>query len=342
MAIRVAINGFGRIGRNVLRSAKQAGRTDMDFVAVNDLTDAATLAHLLKYDSVHGHYPGIVEVSERGLVVDGDEIRVLSERDPAQLPWGDLGIDIVIESTGHFPDRDGAAKHLAAGAKKVIISAPGKNEDITIVLGVNHDQYDPDSHDVISNASCTTNCLAPVAKVLTENFGFRRGLMTTIHAYTNDQRILDLPHSDLRRARAAAISMIPTTTGAAKATGLVLPAVAGRLDGMALRVPTADVSIVDLVVEVDVDTTEDEVNASFRLAAGAELEGILDVSDEPLVSIDYRGNPNSSIVDALSTSVMSGRMVKVLSWYDNEWGYSNRVVDLVSYVGERLPAAVEA
>ncbi len=337
MPIRVAINGFGRIGRNVLRSAQMAGRTDIDFVAVNDLTDAATLAHLLKYDSVHGRYPGTVEVSEHGLVVDGDEIRVFSERDPAQLPWADLEIDVVIESTGHFCDRDGAAKHLDAGAKKVIISAPGKNEDITVVLGVNHDQYDPDNHDVISNASCTTNCLAPVVKVLAERFGFRHGLMTTVHAYTNDQRILDLPHSDLRRARAAAISMIPTTTGAAKATGLVLPSVAGRIDGMSLRVPTADVSIVDLVAELDTDTTAEEVNAAFREAAAGALEGVLDVSDEPLVSIDYQGNPYSSIVDALSTAVMTGRMVKVLSWYDNEWGYSNRVVDLVSYIGERLP-----
>jgi len=340
MPIRVAINGFGRIGRNVLRSAKQAGNTDIDFVAVNDLTDPATLAHLLKYDSVHGRYPGSVEVADSGLIVDGDEVRVFSERDPAQLPWADLGIDIVIESTGHFTDREGAAKHLQAGAKKVIISAPGKNEDITIVLGVNHDEYDPDTHDVISNASCTTNCLAPVVKVLTESFGFRHGLMTTVHAYTNDQSILDLPHKDLRRARAAGVSMIPTTTGAAKATGLVLPAVAGRIDGMALRVPTADVSIVDLVAEVEKDTNVEEVNAAFRDAAAGDLKGVLDVSDEPLVSIDYQGNPYSSIIDALSTSVMSGRMVKVLSWYDNEWGYSNRVVDLVCYVGERLPAEV--
>ena len=334
MPIRVAINGFGRIGRNVLRSAKQAGGEDIDFVAVNDLTDAATLAHLLKYDSVHGHYPGSVDVADGGLVVDGGEIAVFSERDPAQLPWADLGIDIVIESTGHFSDRDGAAKHLTAGAKKVIISAPGKNEDITIVLGVNHDQYDSETHDVISNASCTTNCLAPVVKVLLESFGFRHGLMTTIHAYTNDQSILDLPHSDLRRARAAGISMIPTTTGAAKATGLVLPAVAGRIDGMALRVPTSDVSIVDVVVEVEQDTTAEEVNAAFRDAASGALQGILDVSDEPLVSIDYRGNPFSSIVDSLSTSVMSGRMVKVLSWYDNEWGYSCRTVDLVERLGQ--------
>lgn len=338
MAIRVAINGFGRIGRNVLRSAKQSGRTDIDFVAVNDLTDAATLAHLLQYDSVHGRYPGTVSVSDDGLVVDGDEIRVLSERDPASLPWKELGIDIVIESTGLFRDRASASKHLEAGAAKVIISAPAKNEDVTIVLGVNDDAYDPESHDIISNASCTTNCLAPVVKVITEAFGFRHGLMTTIHAYTNDQRILDLPHKDLRRARAAAMSMIPTTTGAAKATGLVLPEVAGRIDGMSIRVPTPDVSIVDLVAEVEGDTNADEVNAAFRAAADGPMNGILGVSEEPLVSIDYTGNSNSSTVDALSTAVMQGRMVKVLAWYDNEWGYSSRVVDLVSYVGEKLPA----
>lgn len=336
MAIRAAINGFGRIGRNVLRSAKQSGQTEIDFVAVNDLTDSATLAHLLRYDSVHGRYPGTVEVSDNGLVVDGDEIRVLSERDPAKLPWSELGVDIVIESTGHFRDRDGAGKHIEAGAKKVIISAPGKNEDITIVLGVNEDQYDADQHHVVSNASCTTNCLAPVVKVLTESFGFRHGLMTTIHAYTNDQRILDLPHKDLRRARAAAVSMIPTTTGAAKATGLVLPEVQGRIDGMAIRVPTADVSIVDLVAELDKDVTEDEVNAAFRAAADGPMKGILGVSDEPLVSIDYTSDPHSSTVDALSTAVMDGRMVKVLSWYDNEWGYSSRVVDLVAFMGKRL------
>ncbi|MEM7415524.1 MAG: type I glyceraldehyde-3-phosphate dehydrogenase [Gemmatimonadota bacterium] len=336
MAIRAAINGFGRIGRNVLRSAKQSGQTDIDFVAVNDLTDSATLAHLLRYDSVHGKYPGTVEVSDNGLIVDGDEIRVLSERDPAKLPWAELGVDIVIESTGHFRDRDGAGKHIEAGAKKVIISAPGKNEDITIVLGVNEGQYDPDQHHVVSNASCTTNCLAPVVKVLTESFGFRHGLMTTIHAYTNDQRILDLPHKDLRRARAAAVSMIPTTTGAAKATGLVLPEVQGRIDGMAIRVPTADVSIVDLVAEVDQDVTEDEVNAAFRAAADGPMKGILAVSDEPLVSIDYTSDPHSSTVDALSTAVMDGRMVKVLSWYDNEWGYSSRVVDLVAFMGKQL------
>ncbi len=336
MAIRVAINGFGRIGRNIIRCAKQSGQSDIDFVAVNDLTDAPTLAHLLKYDSVHGRYRGSVEVSDAGLIVDGDEIRVLSERDPASLPWSDLEIDVVIESTGIFRDHASASKHIAAGASKVIISAPAKNEDITIVLGVNQDRYEPENHHIISNASCTTNCLAPVVKVLSDEYGFRRGLMTTIHSYTNDQRILDLPHSDLRRARAAAVSMIPTTTGAAKATGLVLPEVAGRIDGMSIRVPTPDVSIVDLVAELEQDVTADEVNEAFRAAANGSMKGILGVSDEPLVSVDYTGDPHSSVVDALSTSVMESRMVKVLSWYDNEWGYSSRVVDLVRYVGERL------
>lgn len=336
MAIRAAINGFGRIGRNVLRSAKQAGQTDIDFVAVNDLTDASTLAHLLKYDSVHGRYPGTVAVTENGIVADGDEIRVFSERDPAKLPWAELGIDIVIESTGFFRDHAGASKHIEAGARKVIISAPAKNEDITIVLGVNQDQYDAAKHNIISNASCTTNCLAPVVKVLTDEFGFRHGLMTTIHSYTNDQAILDSPHSDLRRARAAAVSMIPTTTGAAKATGLVLPEVAGRIDGMAIRVPTADVSLVDLVAHVEQDVTEEQVNAAFRAAADGPMAGILGVSDEPLVSVDYTSDSRSSTVDALSTAVMDGRMVKVLSWYDNEFGYASRVVDLVRYVGERM------
>jgi len=341
MTIRAAINGFGRIGRNVLRSAKQSGRSGIDFVAVNDLTDAETLAHLLRYDSVHRKYPGTVEVSDGGLIVDGDEIKVLSERDPAKLPWGDLGVDVVVESTGFFTAREGAAKHLDAGAKKVIISAPAKQEDITIVLGVNHESYDPERHHVISNASCTTNCLAPVVKVISQAFGFRHGLMTTIHSYTNDQRILDLPHKDLRRARAAAMSMIPTTTGAAKATGLVLPDVAGRIDGMSIRVPTPDVSLVDLVAEVEQDVTEDEVNAAFRAASKGPMKGILGVSEEPLVSVDFTGDPHSSVVDAISTKVIDGRMVKVLSWYDNEWGYSSRVVDLVGYVGERLPAGVE-
>ena len=336
MAIRAAINGFGRIGRNVLRSAKQEGNNDIDFVAVNDLTSPHTLAHLLKYDSVHGRYPGTIEVSEDGLVIDGEEVKVLSERDPAALPWADLGVDIVIESTGVFRDHASASKHIEAGARKVIISAPGKNEDVTIVLGVNQDRYNPNSHNIISNASCTTNCLAPVVKVLSDEFGFRHGLMTTIHAYTTDQRILDLPHSDLRRSRAAGMSMIPTTTGAAKATGLVLPQVEGRIDGMAIRVPTSDVSLVDLVAELERDVTEEEVNNAFQAAADGAMAGVLGVSNEPLVSIDYTSDPRSSTVDALSTSVMDGRMVKVLAWYDNEWGYSSRVVDLVGFVGAQL------
>jgi glyceraldehyde 3-phosphate dehydrogenase len=336
MSVRIAINGFGRIGRNVLRYAKQAG-VELDFVAVNDLTDSTTLAHLLRYDSVHGRYPGEVEVTDRGIRVDGDEIAVLAERDPAKLPWKDLEVDIVIESTGMFAERDKAAKHLEAGARKVIISAPAKEEDVTIVLGVNEDKYDPDNHDVISNASCTTNCLAPVVKVIMERFGLRHGLMTTIHSYTNDQKILDLPHKDLRRARAAAMSMIPTSTGAARATALVIPEVKGKLDGMAIRVPTPNVSIVDLVCEVEVDTNSDEVNAGFREEAAGGLRGILGVADEPLVSVDFTGDSRSSIVDASSTFVIDGRMVKVLSWYDNEWGYSARVVDLVRYVGDRLP-----
>lgn len=341
MSIRVAINGFGRIGRNVLRSAKQSKVEGIEFVAVNDLTDTSTLAHLLKYDSVHGRYPGDVSVSDEGLVVDGDTLKVFSERDPASLPWSDLGVDIVVEATGFFRSRDQAAKHLEAGAQKVIISAPAKDEDITIVLGVNEGSYNPDEHHVISNASCTTNCLAPVAKVLMESFGFRRGLMTTIHAYTNDQALLDVPHSDLRRSRAAAMSMIPTSTGAAKATALVLPELEGKLDGMAIRVPTPNVSVVDLVAELDQDTSAEAVNAAFEEAAEGPLKGILAISDEPLVSVDYTGSPYSSIVDGLSTAVMGGRMVKVLSWYDNEWGYSTRVVDLVGFIGARLPASIE-
>ena len=336
MSIRVAINGFGRIGRTVLRAAKQQDATDLDFVAVNDLTDASTLAHLLRYDSVHGRYPGEVEISDDGLVVDGDGIRVLSERDPAALPWDEMGVDVVIESTGIFRNRADAAKHLEAGARKVIISAPAKNEDVTVVLGVNEGDYDPAAHDVLSNASCTTNCLAPVVKVLLDRFGFRRGLMTTVHSYTNDQNILDLPHKDLRRARAAAMSIIPTTTGAAKATALVIPEVKGKLDGMAMRVPTPDVSVVDLVAEVEQETTVEEVNEAFREAAGSSLRGILGYSDEPLVSIDYTGDTHSSVVDGMSTAVIDGRMVKVLSWYDNEMGYSARCVDLARYVGERL------
>jgi glyceraldehyde 3-phosphate dehydrogenase len=336
MSTRVAINGFGRIGRNVLRAAKKYGRDDLDFVAINDLTDNATLAHLLKYDSVHGPYPGEVELSEDGFVVDGDPIRVFSERDPSKLPWADLEVDIVIEATGIFRERSQAARHLDAGARKVIISAPGKNEDVTLVLGVNEHAYDPERHDVISNASCTTNCLAPVVKVLLESFGFSRGFMTTVHAYTNDQSILDLPHSDLRRARAAALSMIPTTTGAARATALVLPEVEGRLDGMAVRVPTPDVSLVDLVAELETDVIAADVNAALQGAAAGPLEGILGYTDEPLVSIDFTGNPHSSVIDGASTAVMQDRMVKVLSWYDNEWGYSCRVADLAGWIGERL------
>ncbi len=336
MSLRVAINGFGRIGRLVLRAAKQAGRTDMDFVAVNDLTDNKTLAHLLKYDSVHRAYPGTVEPSDAGLVVDGDEMKVFSERDPANLPWKDLGVDVVIEATGVFRDRDGAAKHLEAGAQKVLITAPGKKEDITIVLGVNEDQYEPENHHIISNASCTTNCLAPVVKTVLDFFGIRKALMTTIHAYTNGQVMLDMPHKDLRRGRAAAMSMIPTTTGAARATALVIPELAGKIDGMAIRVPTPDVSLVDLTAVVEKETTAEEVNAALRAAAGGPLEGILHYCEEPLVSVDFTGHSASSIVDSLSTAVMDGNLVKVLAWYDNEWGYSARVVDLARYVGDRL------
>jgi glyceraldehyde 3-phosphate dehydrogenase len=335
MATRVAINGFGRIGRNILRSAKQKG-ADLDFVAVNDLTDAGTLAHLLRYDSVHGRYPGTVEVTGSEISVDGDEIKVLSERDPAKLPWADMGVDIVFEATGLFRSREKAQLHLDAGARKVVITAPAKGEDVTVVLGVNQDDYDPDSQHIISNASCTTNCLAPVVKVLLDSFGFERGVMTTVHAYTNDQSILDLPHKDMRRARAAAMSIIPTTTGAAKATGLVIPEVQGKLDGMAMRVPTPDVSIVDLVAELGRDVTEEEVNGAMRAAAAGDLNGILEVSDEELVSVDYTGHPASSIVDARSTMVIEGGLVKVVSWYDNEWGYSTRCVDLAVYIGARM------
>lgn len=335
MALRIAINGFGRIGRNVLRAAKASGKNDLDFVAVNDLTDTATLAHLLRYDSVHGRYPGTVEADEDALVVDGDRIRVLSEKDPARLPWKELEVDIVIESTGRFTRRADAAKHLEAGARKVIISAPAKGEDITLVLGVNEEKYDPAKHDVISNASCTTNCLAPVVKVLLDEFGFRRGLMTTVHSYTNDQQILDLPHKDLRRARAAGMSIIPTTTGAAKATGLVIPEVEGKIDGMAMRVPTPDVSIVDLTAELEQEATQEEVNEAFRRAAEGPLAGILAFEEQELVSTDYIGNPHSAIVDAASTNILGG-LTKVIAWYDNEWGYSNRCVDLARYVGKRL------
>jgi glyceraldehyde 3-phosphate dehydrogenase len=338
MSIRVAINGFGRIGRLVLRAALESKRDDLEFVAVNDLTDNGTLAHLFKYDSVHRAFPGTVAPGASGLVVNGREIRVLRETDPAKLPWKELGIDIVVESTGRFTKRSDAEKHLQAGARKVIISAPAKDEDITVVLGVNEAKYDAAKHDVISNASCTTNCLAPVVKVLLDRFGFEHGFMTTIHSYTNDQVILDSPHKDLRRARAAAVSMIPTTTGAAKATSLVLPEVKGRIDGIAVRVPTPDVSLVDLTATVGRETTVEEVNAAFQEAASGPLNGVLAVAAEELVSVDFIGNSASSIVDLPSTAVIGGKLVKVIAWYDNEWGYSSRVVDLVGYVGERLPA----
>jgi glyceraldehyde 3-phosphate dehydrogenase len=334
-ATRVAINGFGRIGRNILRAARKYD-ANLEFVAVNDLTDNTTLAHLLRYDSVHGPYDGTVEAADDGITVDGRKIKVFSQKDPAQLPWKDLGVDIVFEGTGRFTKREDAAKHIDGGARKVIITAPAKGEDITIVMGVNHDKYDGAAHHVISNASCTTNCLAPVVKVLLDSFGFRRGLMTTVHAYTNDQNILDLPHKDLRRARAAGMSIIPTTTGAAKATSLVLPAVKGRIDGMAMRVPTPDVSIVDLTAELEQTVTTDQLNDAFRSAAQGALKGFLDVSEEPLVSIDYTGNPASSIVDLLSTFVVDERLVKVMAWYDNEWGYSVRCVDLAEYMAKTL------
>ncbi|OEF99695.1 type I glyceraldehyde-3-phosphate dehydrogenase [Vulcanibacillus modesticaldus] len=331
--IKVGINGFGRIGRNVFRAAM--GVSDIEIVAVNDLTDAEMLAHLLKYDSVHGKLDAEVEATEEGILVNGKLIKVLAERDPAQLPWKELGVDLVIESTGRFTKREDAAKHLEAGAKKVIISAPAKNEDITIVMGVNHDKYDPENHHIISNASCTTNCLAPFAKVLNDKFGIKRGLMTTVHSYTNDQQILDLPHRDYRRARAAGVSIIPTTTGAAKAVSLVLPELKGKLNGFAMRVPTPNVSVVDLVAELEKDVTVEEVNGALKAAAEGELKGILAFSEEPLVSVDYNHDPHSSSVDGLSTMVMDGNMVKVVSWYDNEWGYSNRVVDLAVYVANK-------
>src|SRR5688572_10686793 len=327
MAVKVGINGFGRIGRNIMRAALKS--KDIDFVAVNDLTNAATLAHLLKYDSVLGNLSADVKASSDGITVDGDEFKVLSIKDPAQLPWKELGVDVVFESTGLFTSRDGAAKHLAAGARKVIITAPAKGPDITLVLGVNDDKYDPAKHQIISNASCTTNCLAPLAKVIHERFGIRKGWMTTIHSYTNDQNLLDLPHKDLRRARAAAISMIPTTTGSASAVGEVLPELKGRLDGFAMRVPTPNVSVVDLAAILDKKATAEDVNAALKEAANGPLKGILAYSEEELVSIDFRGNSFSSIVDAPYTKVMDGDFVKVLSWYDNEWGYSNRCVDLL-------------
>ncbi|KFZ42170.1 type I glyceraldehyde-3-phosphate dehydrogenase [Anoxybacillus flavithermus] len=333
MTVKIGINGFGRIGRNVFRAALK--NPEIEVVAVNDLTDAKTLAHLLKYDSVHGTLDAEVSVNGNNIVVNGKEIIVKAERDPANLGWGELGVDIVVESTGRFTKREDAAKHLEAGAKKVIISAPATNEDITIVMGVNQDKYDPANHHVISNASCTTNCLAPFAKVLHEKFGIIRGMMTTVHAYTNDQQILDLPHKDLRRARAAAESIIPTSTGAAKAVALVLPELKGKLNGMAMRVPTPNVSVVDLVAELEKEVTVEEVNAALKAAAEGELKGILAYSEEPLVSRDYNGSTASSTIDALSTMVMEGRMVKVLSWYDNETGYSHRVVDLAAYIASK-------
>lgn len=336
MTVRVGINGFGRIGRNVIRAALKLGATGIEFVAVNDLTDTKTLAHLLKYDSVHGRFPGTVEAGADGVVVNGKTLKVLSEKEPTKLPWKALGVDLVLESTGRFTDRGQAAQHLAAGARKVVISAPAKNEDITVVYGVNHEKYDPKSHHVISNASCTTNCLVPVVKVILDQFGFVNGFMTTVHSYTNDQQILDLPHKDLRRARAAAVSIIPTSTGAAKATALVLPELKGKLDGVSLRVPTADVSIVDLTCTVKKATTIDAVNAAFREAAAGSLNGVLAVSDEPLVSVDYIGNTASGTVDSLSTNVIDGTLVHVSSWYDNEMGYSARCVDLLRYIGARL------
>jgi glyceraldehyde 3-phosphate dehydrogenase len=334
MGCRVAINGFGRIGRNVLRAALDS--SSFEIVAINDLTDAATLGHLLKYDSVHGICTADIQVEGEILKVDGKAIKVLAERDPANLPWKALGVDIVIESTGLFTSRDGAAQHIAAGAKKVVISAPGKDVDLTVCMGVNEGDYDPAAHQILSNASCTTNCLAPFSKVLLQEFGIVRGLMTTIHSYTNDQKILDLPHKDLRRARAAGMSMIPTTTGAAKAVSLVLPQLKGKLDGMAIRVPTPNVSLVDLVVELEKPASVGRVNAALKTAAEGPLKGILEFCELPLVSRDFNGNPASSIIDGLSTSMIGDKMVKVLSWYDNEWGYSNRICDLCDYIGAKL------
>jgi glyceraldehyde 3-phosphate dehydrogenase len=330
MAVKVGINGFGRIGRNIMRAA--LGQKDLDFVAVNDITNTDTLAHLLKYDSILGNLQADVKASGDSIEVDGERFKVLSIKEPSELPWKDLGVEVVFESTGRFTDRDAAAKHLAAGAKKVIITAPAKKPDVTVVMGVNQDAYDPAKHHILSNASCTTNCLAPVAKVIHDRFVIKKGWMTTVHSYTNDQQLLDLPHKDLRRARAAGLSIIPTTTGAATAVGEVLPQLKGRLDGIAMRVPTANVSVVDLAAVVERPTTAKDVNAAFAEAAAGPLKGILQLSEAPLVSIDFRGNSNSSIVDAAYTSVMDGDFVKILAWYDNEWGYSTRCVDLVRYL----------
>jgi glyceraldehyde 3-phosphate dehydrogenase len=330
MAVKVAINGFGRIGRNFIRAC--SGVADIEIVAINDLTDAKTLAHLLKYDSIHGVFSGEVSAKENAITVDGKEIKVSAERDPANLPWKAVGADFVLESTGLFTNKEAASKHLTAGAKYVVISAPAKEPDATICMGVNEETFDASKHKVISNASCTTNCLAPMAKVLHNEFGIVRGLMTTIHSYTNDQRILDLPHKDLRRARAAAMSMIPTSTGAARAVGLVLPELNGKLDGMSIRVPTPNVSVVDLVAELGKETTAEAVNAAMKKAAEGPLKGILQYTDEPVVSIDFNNNPHSSIVDGQVTKVMEGKFLKILSWYDNEWGYSNRLKDLILYI----------
>ena len=327
MTTRVGINGFGRIGRQVVRAINSYHRDELDVVAVNDLTNAKTNAHLLKYDSNYGHYPGTVESTEDSIIVDGKPIKILAERDPGNIPWRDFGVDIVVESTGLFTDATKAAAHLNGGAKKVIISAPAKNEDLTVVLGVNDDKYDPAKHRIVSNASCTTNCIAPVVKIIHERFGFASGLMSTIHAYTNDQRILDMAHADLRRARTAAMSIIPTTTGAAKAVTQVIPELQGRIHGMAFRVPTSTVSVVDLVVNLEREVTAAEVNEALKSASQGQLKGILAFCDEPLVSVDFKENPASSIVDSLSTMVISGKMVKILSWYDNEWGFSNRMGD---------------
>ena len=334
MAIKIGINGFGRIGRTFLRIA--SSNKNFDVVAINDLTDAKTLAHLLKYDSTHGVFAADVKAKEDAIVVDGKEIKILSIKDPASLPWRDMGAQVVVEGTGLFRDKEKASKHLQAGAKKVIITAPAKSPDITMVMGVNEGAYDPEKHHIISNASCTTNCLAPVAKVLMEQFGIQKGLMTTIHSYTNDQRLLDLPHSDLRRARAAAMSMIPTTTGAAAAVSLVLPALKGKLDGMAIRVSTPNVSVVDLVADLEKDATVEDVNSALKKAANGPLKGIMQFCEEPLVSIDFNNSHFSSIVDGLTTSVIGGNMVKILSWYDNETGYSARIVDLIAFMAKSL------
>ncbi|MGX8795696.1 type I glyceraldehyde-3-phosphate dehydrogenase [Fusibacter sp. JL298sf-3] len=332
---KVAINGFGRIGRNVFKVAMAQQNPNFEIVAINDLTDAKTLAHLLKYDSLFGKFDGTVEAAENALIVNGKEIKIFAERDPGALPWKELGVDVVIESTGLFKDKKSAGKHIEAGAKKVVISAPAKDEDITIVMGVNDGDYNPETHHIVSNASCTTNCLAPFAKVIDQEFGIVKGLMTTVHAYTNDQRILDTPHKDLRRARAAAESIIPTSTGAAKAVALVLPQLKGKFNGMAMRVPTPTVSAVDIVIETEKPVTMEAVNAALKSASEGELKGIMGFEEEPLVSMDFKQDPRSSIIDSLSTMVMGDNMVKILSWYDNEWGYSCRVVDLVSLMVEK-------